>query len=71
MFILFVITDTALKGLAIKTRACNQNNKITAPLFCTIRRGFFSSYVTSFLYDVISLFYTKCHKDPFLIGAIN
>lgn len=69
MFISFFMKDAALQGLAFKTRAHEQSNNVTAPLFCTaIRRVFF--YVTSFLHDVISMFYTKRHKDPFLMGAI-
>lgn len=75
MFILFITTDTAVWGLAIKHVSALRHvfiNKVTKlPRCCFVLSDeFFVIYVTSFLYDVISLFYTKCHKDTFLMGAI-
>lgn len=58
----------------LKTRAYKLSNSLKLQRRCFLpgsQTSFFFSNVTSFLYDVISLFYTKRHKDPFLMGAIN
>lgn len=75
MSMLFITKDTAVWGTAIKHVSAYRHMfiiEVTKLQRCcfVLSDEIFFFYVTSFLYDVISLFYTKRHKDSFLMGAI-